>query len=78
MFSFASSGHERITKATAALTSFGKAMLKQGSLYKLCSFNATHIYANGSTWYLQVRNVVKSISERHRVWRCAVTQRYAL
>jgi len=34
-----------LTNATATLTSAGKAMLMQGLLHKLSSFNATHIPA---------------------------------
>lgn len=36
-----------------------KAMLKQCLHNQLSSFNATHIYADGSTWYLQVRSAVQ-------------------
>jgi hypothetical protein len=39
----------QLTNATASLTSFGKAKLMQGLLYKLSSFNATHILAKKET-----------------------------
>jgi len=42
-------GQLQITNATATLTSFGKAAVRQGLLYELSSFNATHILARKAT-----------------------------